>query len=377
MIRKLARCFPLFCFCLAFLLQVNRFQLVTLASTQPARSAPLSLNCPGYWYVSYGGTTNYTLLRVDPDGVPIEALRFDHGYSDPLAPVMGYLDFDGDGKSDVFSLKLRPDGLYQWRYSSGGVSDWIDMAYDARPLSDLRFGRFDNNFKSDVFGWRYLSSGAYRWMYSADGYGAWQDLAYSYDFPWTLGFGDFNADNVTDVFAAESNGAGQYNWVYSSGGAQNYQSFFLSPTLMDFGPSDLRFGDAVGYFNNPDPEKGDGYTDVLFVTTGNLAGIPAFAWRSPNYGINTTMGQETNLNNIRLGDFNNDRSTDIFYVAQRPDGFYQWYYLPFGRLDPVAMAYAVQPISDLQLGDFNGDGYSDVFTVVHTCRTWLPLVDNQ
>jgi len=343
-----------------------------------AGSAP-SGNCPGYWYVSYNGNTNYTLLHVDPDGTPIEAMRFDQGYSDPYSYAGGFLDFDGDGKSDVFSLKLRPDGLYQWRYSSGGATDWIDnMAYDGRPLSDLRFGRFDSNLNTDVFGWRLLPGGAYQWMLSADGYGSWQDLAYAGENPWTLGFGDFNGDNRTDVFAAQYNGAGKYHWVYSSAGAENYQSFLSDPaTEMDFGPSDIRFGDSLGYFGSPSPNQADGKTDVLFVTSANLVGIPAFAWTSGNYQYNTAMGQEPNLNNVLLGNFNNDLSTDIFYVKPRPDGFLQWYYLPFGRNDPVPLAYASTPFSALRLGDFNGDGISDVFTVLHTCRAFLPMMVGQ
>jgi len=346
------------------------------APALPAPASAPSQNCPGYWYVSYSGNTNYTLLNIDPDGTPIEELRFDHGYSDPYASDRGFLDFDGDGKSDVFSLKLRPDGFYQWRYSSGGATAWIDdMAYDGRPLSELRFGRFDGNLKTDVFGWRDLSDGSYQWMYSADGYGAWQDLAYAADLPSTLGFGDFNADNLTDVFAAQDNGAGKYHWVYSSGGVGAYQPFLSDPAgLMDFGPSDIRFGDSIGYFDGPNPQRADGKTDVLFVTSANLGGYPAFAWTSANYQINTAMGQEPNLNNVLLGDFNNDRSTDVFYLKPRQDGFLQWYYIPFGRNDPVALAYDSAPFSALRLGDFNGDGYADVFTIVHRCQTFLPML---
>jgi len=342
----------------------------------PARAAPATTStgsCPGYWYVSYSGNTNYTLLHIDPDGTPIEDLRFDHGYSDPYASDRGFLDFDGDGKTDVFSLKLRPDGFYQWRYSSGGVTGWIDnMAYDARPLSDLRFGRFDTNKKTDVFAWRPLPDGSYQWMYSADGYGAWQDLAYASDYPWTLGFGDFDGDNRTDVFAAQHNGSGKYSWVYSSGGVGSYQAFMS--TLADFGTSDIRFGDAIGHFGTSNPDKADGETDVLFITSANLLGTPAFAWTNSNYQVNTASGQEPNLNNVLLGDFNNDRSTDVFYLKPRQDGFLQWYYIPFGRNDPVALAYDSAPFSALRLGDFNGDGYADVFTIVHRCQTFLPML---
>jgi hypothetical protein len=46
------------------------------------------------------------------------------------------LDFDGDGKSDVFAVAPRADGAYQWMFSSGGVK------LQRQPKTDPPVGNF-------------------------------------------------------------------------------------------------------------------------------------------------------------------------------------------------------------------------------------------
>ena len=52
---------------------------------------------------SYGGTGNFILINTDPDGLLLSDLRFSRSYNDPTDVSKGYLDFNRDGKSDVFS----------------------------------------------------------------------------------------------------------------------------------------------------------------------------------------------------------------------------------------------------------------------------------
>ena len=90
---------------------------------QAAPAATTSGNgCISYWFVSYSGTLGYSLLNIDPDGLPLGDLRFGRTYNDPTDLSRGYLDFNRDGKSDVFSAVPLGDGTYRWRYSSGGTS---------------------------------------------------------------------------------------------------------------------------------------------------------------------------------------------------------------------------------------------------------------
>ena len=72
MVHNLARRSILLAICLAWLLQSTRSSPVAFAalasSAPPAPALEGGGSCPGYWYVSYGGNTNWTLLNIDPFG---------------------------------------------------------------------------------------------------------------------------------------------------------------------------------------------------------------------------------------------------------------------------------------------------------------------
>src|SRR5262249_22528532 len=126
----------------------------SVAAGPSVRAAPATTNnsgCVSYWYVSYSGTLSYQLVNIDPDGLQLDDLRFSRSYNDPTDLSDGYLDFNRDGKSDVFSAVPLGDGTYRWRYSSGGTSAWINLAYDGTPPDQLRFGDFNGDGYTDVF----------------------------------------------------------------------------------------------------------------------------------------------------------------------------------------------------------------------------------
>ena len=112
--------------------------------------------------------------------MPLSALRFDRGYSDPTDYSRGYLDFNHDHKSDVFNAVPMGNGDYRWRYSSGAASDWIDMAYDSTPPDQLRFGDFNGDGYTDVFSTLDIGGGLLQWQASLSGtqsYGAFPGMA--------------------------------------------------------------------------------------------------------------------------------------------------------------------------------------------------------
>jgi hypothetical protein len=76
--------------------------IVRRAEAAPEQTASAS-GCVADWYVSYSGTSSWTLLNTDPDNLPLSALRFSRSYNDPTDLPHGYLDFNRDGKSDIFS----------------------------------------------------------------------------------------------------------------------------------------------------------------------------------------------------------------------------------------------------------------------------------
>lgn len=188
-------------------------------------------------------------------------------------------DFDGDGRTDVFSVA---DG--QWRFSSGATGNWQSLNTSTVPLSELRFGDFDGDGKTDVF-----RTDGTRWYYSSAGVSAWRPLATSGLAVSSMGFGDFDGDGKTDVFALVGD-----RWQYSAGGAAGWAPLAVSDTPV----SALRFGDL----------NGDGRTDV-FRTAGG-----------------------------------------------------QWYFSSGGRSSWQPLASSGCPLSSLELADLTGDGRADVFT---------------
>ncbi len=164
----------------------------------------------GYqWRYSPGGAGSWVALAWDV-AAPSE-LRFG--------------DFDGDGRTDIFHATPRADGAYQWRYASAGIAysqKWVPLAYDPTPPADLRFGDFDGDGRTDVFSAVTDDHGALQWRYSPGGNQTWVSLAYDETPLSDLRFGDFDGDAITDVFTISPEDGG-YRWWSSSRGTANWQ----------------------------------------------------------------------------------------------------------------------------------------------------------
>lgn len=331
----------------------------------PPRASALGV-CPAQWYVSYSGTSSWALLNTDPDNLPLSALRFSRSYNDPLDYSRGFLDFDRDGKSDVFSAVPIGDGTYQWRYMSGGQGAWIDLAYDGTAPADLRFGDFNADAYTDVFSVIFDDGlQAYQWRYSSAGTSSWINLAYA-DFPIDqLRFGDFNGDGFTDVFVADDLGTGVYAWLVSYTLATGSQSFVQINTATTL-PEDMQFGDF----------DADGRTDV-FTTVPDSGSGYYWIYSSGGSGAYQTIaaGRPQGVHDLLAAGNFNDASqilfyhgTDLFYTLPMDGGSYQWWATYFSEspfaLGNLSLAYSGTPPSDLRFADFNGDGVTDVFMLV-------------
>jgi hypothetical protein len=97
---------------------------------------------------SSAGIGNFQNLAKGP---PLMSLRFG--------------DFDGDGRTDVFSAVPLGDGSSQWMFSPGGVGNSQNLAIGPA-LEDLRFGDFDGDGRTDVFATAPQEGGS-QWMFSA------------------------------------------------------------------------------------------------------------------------------------------------------------------------------------------------------------------
>ncbi|WP_117209853.1 FG-GAP-like repeat-containing protein [Allorhizocola rhizosphaerae] len=259
------------------------------------------------WRISSGGTASWSAMAP---------------YTFDVSEV-GFGDFDGDGRTDVF----RATGS-RWYYSPGGQGPWVAGASSGSRLSSLRFGDFNGDGRTDVFT---VIDG--RWHYSSAAATSWQPLAISSDPLASLRFGDFDGDGTTDVFRADGT-----RWYYSSAGRSSWTALNTS----GFTVESLRFGD----FN------GDGMTDV-FRTNGSQ-------WYYSSGGTGSWTALATSsvpLEALRFADINGDGTTDVF----RTDGT-GWHYFATGHSSSwIALAQSSCPITSLHLADFNGDRKADVF----------------
>lgn len=356
---------------------MRRYCLIIMAFMLALASAPAPISAAGQcvtdWFVAYGGVGQYQRLWTDPDGLPLEQLRFDWGYNAPYALAGGYLDFNANGKSDIFSAVPRPDGALQWRYWDMSTNAWVNLAYANDPLDGLRFGDFNLDGKTDVFSTALRPDGNYQWRYSSGGTANYQNLNFSSIPIQSLRFGDFNGDNRTDVFAALVQPGGSYNWVYSASGSGAFQPFSNNET---YNTASMLFGDVQ-------PESAQGGSDVItdiFLILPNGGpfgnGSPEYLWRSRLVARYLPATAGTDRTVLRMGDFNGDKYTDIFFqvpVANLP-GTYYWRMIN-GATDVVQdLAFGITPVAGLRFGDFDGDNKTDVFLAVPRCSVYLPTV---
>lgn len=256
------------------------------------------------------------------------------GGSDHQAEHLVAGDFNGDGRSDLFTVDTSRC-LWFVALSQGNVAaPWATLSSGkCEGLDVLRLGDFDGDRRTDVF----VSSGGTWWL-SRGGVDWWTELNTSAVAPSQLGFGDFDGDGRTDVFYGNGRA-----WFVSYGGATAWQRVQTSALKV---PS-LRFGDF----------DGDGRTDVFRTTNGTW--WVSSGGTEPWAELNTSS---VPLSALRFGDFDGDRLTDI-YRANPQGGWLvsfggsgPWTPLP----DSLRMPPFTAPPSGFVFGDFDGDGRRDV-----------------
>lgn len=308
------------------------------------------------WYVYDGAMGEAIPYWSDPEGTPPFALRTNGDFliNTVTLAERGGLDFEGDGLSDPFRIRRRPDNLFQWqrRSSSSASAAWVDMAYAAQPLGLLGFGDFNADSKTDVFSTLPPQNGLYQWVYSASGTGSYTDLNFSSISPGGLALGQFNAqplDGLSDVFGAleTAPGSGTYDYQYSAAGLGLFQP--LSQGLRTKGA--LRFGDF----------DGNGVTDLFWVED---MGNGLFQWRmsadSRQPAVDLAQAPY-GLQDIQLGDFEADGLTDIFATHELPDGRLEWLFWSGGKGDALLLNTVDGPPP--LLGQFINDDRTDALTL--------------
>jgi hypothetical protein len=89
-----------------------------------------------HWQVSYGGTSVWQPLP--------------HKLTGSVANLI-VADFNGDGRVDVATLSLDPLIGWVWKISYGGISDWTQARLPWRSVAAI--GRFDGRAGADLLLW--------------------------------------------------------------------------------------------------------------------------------------------------------------------------------------------------------------------------------
>ncbi|MDI3290826.1 VCBS repeat-containing protein [Polyangium sp. 15x6] len=162
--------------------------------------------------------------------------------------------------------------------------------------------------------------------------------------------GDFNGDGKEDIFLVMRNGLGELSSTYfipSSVGSTWHSQTVVPLAVLPSSTEGVRLGD----FDN------DGTTDIL--------AIDGCTWRffSGGTGTPTTVTRTDecpSVDNIVVFDNLGNGASDILSII---DGRFKVSLNGTGAFSSLKIASPVTSLSQTRIGDFNGDGWDDIFTV--------------
>lgn len=236
------------------------------------------------------------------------------------------VDFNGDGQTDVFTIK---EG--RWLVSYSGTSAYHALNHQpAFKLDQLAFGDFDGDGKSDVM----IADGKQPWRISIGGESALQPMNSLTEGRRYMKIADIDGDGISDVFHTTGK-----KWRYSRGGDQPW---------VDLQPLGIPAENvALGDFD------GDGRADALIARNWQWlvspgCSDPLTVWNSHIDG---------RVENLRVADFTGDGKADVLTARDK-----NWYLSDGGR-EPYRQVNANTGVSlaNIGVGDFNGDGKWDIF----------------
>ena len=260
---------------------------------------------------------------------PINHRAFDAVYDhDPARHYAPVGDFDGDGRTDLFSVTESAQGL-TWEVASGAVKPWMVVNKAPPATTDLGFGDFDGDGRADVL---FSAKGA--WYYVSAAYRRPVALMRSTLPMDALRYGDFDGDGRTDLFSVSKEGV----WYVAFTGGKGWTVVSKLGGVID----DYLFGDF----------DGDGRTDVFRVGPKGQWQFSAAA-RGKWASLSTQGGL---VSELRAADVDGDNRTDILRVLRG-----QLYVSAAGKEKLTAVAKSSVAVQALQFADIEGDGAVDVF----------------
>ena len=334
---------------------------IIVALVIPSFSAQANLLNPGVVRVQD------TTPRVESSASPLllsAAVKSSSRVRTLTSPFKQLIDFNGDGKADVFWYNDKTGETSAWLIDGDSVISYVSYA-TVSPSTGWRikgFGDFNGDGKTDIFWYNNETGETSAWL--IDGGSVISSVSYSTVSPstgWILqGFGDANGDGKTDIFWYNKNNGDVSAWLINGSNVTYPPRYGQVPSST--GWSFKGFGDA----------DGDGKTDVFWfnyktgetsawlINGSNVTYPPAYG-KVPILGSPTFSVIEWSIEGF--GDFNGDRKTDIFWYNNNTGETSAW--LIGGN---SIISYVSNPIVPPSTGwrikgygDFNGDRKTDIF----------------
>ncbi len=301
--------------------------------------------------------------------IPLTPLGGQNYANASTAKKRAKIDFNGDGKADIF--KIWNDGggfttdvhlsagntfnIGRWATKQGGYSDnmkWFLGDFNGNGKTDLvKLWNDEGLFTADV----HLSTG------SAFNIGRWatKQGSYSDDMKWFVG--DFNGDGKTDLMKVWNHDGTMYSDVHISTGS----SFVMQRWASAQGGmwEDMEW--VVGDFN------GDGKDDLMkYWNDGGMFTADVHVSTNGSFVMHrwaTRQGAFGKDQHWTTGDFNGDGKLDLVKIWNDGGMFSTDVHLSTGSAFNMARWATKQgsygDVMKWAVGDFNGDGRDDLVKV--------------
>src|SRR6185369_11412762 len=262
--------------------------------------------------------------------------------------VDGLIDFDGNGKTDLFVRTTTGE----WLVLHDCKGRWQHLNTSAFPLSVLRFGDVNGDGKTDV-----IANNDGMLQISFGGTGRWTKIKDFGDDDFQVA--DFNGDGKTDVvrmsvspvdpFNPGRGYLGAMNIMWSAAGAWKELSNGFTFSSRDDYTKNFRFGD----FN------GDGISDLFryhdkkfMVYWNGTGGMKEL--QKPNFELASVADL------MFVKDLTMPKTSDVIYVNPVTK---KWTYNSGGKPGSLPLTVRYSDPSTVRFGDLNSNPATEPFTV--------------